>query len=860
MRETMLRILARVFSRGYRWIFSGAGLLLVLVGLLFALKPPHLQSDILDLLPQKSGIVQDFRLATEDFKSLDYLFVVLESTDPTKHPIDDYEDFADAFAEELRQSGMVDGVEYCLKDYERIIFDLLPYTLLYLAPQDLAEVANRFSDDQIKTQTAVNRQLLGSPASTIVKQLVQYDPFGLLPILKRHFLGRSRQLKVDISDGYYLSKDGTSLILIVRPSRPSQDIPFGRKLMKVVREIETRLRREQAEDDDGALGFLKIKYGGGYPIAQDDVNLIKRDGLVNTLSSIILVMFIYLWAFRRKSSLIYGWLPLLFGLVITFGAAHLLGATLNSATAGVGALLIGLGIDFSTVIYGRYIEERNRGAAVEDAIVSAMGKTGTGVMVGAITTACTFGAMMVTSFNGMRQVGIITSMGILFCCGSVFILLPAMLFYHQVHASKRGDEATFHMGSFGFNRLALWSHRHPVATLVIAGLLTAGFGLAALDVRLEDNVQSLRSPSNTGINVTREVGQTFGATLTYMMAVLESDTPDGIVLQSEKVLEAIKPFQADGTILFTDSLGTYLPPMERQQRIIDSLRNDPQGRFSFDRIRATFIAACQKNGFEVETFSSYLTVLERMLHPERPVTYNDLARSPLSPILRKFIIEKNPNFYRGIVCLYIPEQFKRYEPTGLSAAIKQAVPGAKVVGINLLSQSLRGMIKQDARVSFILGSIIAFIIIMADFRAFRPAIYSILPLCVGLLWMLGSMRLMNEPLNMMNIYVTTMIIGIGSDYGIYFVHRFLEADGFHMDRVIREIGSPIVIAALTTIAGFGSLSLSSYPGLRSIGYVSLLGTLYSMVATMTVLVALLTLIEKRRPLVQPTVGRDNETP
>jgi len=89
-----------------------------------------------------------------------------------------------------------------------------------------------------------------------------------------------------------------------------------------------------------------------------------------------------------------------------------------------------------------------------------------------------------------------------------------------------------------------------------------------------------------------------------------------------------------------------------------------------------------------------------------------------------------------------------------------------------------------------------------------------------------------------------MIIGIGSDYGIHLVHRYREKGPKDIHRIMGETGKPIVIAALTTIAAFGSMSLSAYPGLRSMGYVALLGTLYCMVATLTVLVAALSLAER----------------
>ena len=846
MRETVLRKLGTHAARHYRWVFAATALLTAAVLLLFIFRPPHVQSDILDLLPRKNQVVQDFRMAMEDFKSLDYLFVVLETKDPKTHPIDGYEEFADAFAEGLRKSGMVDGVEYRLQDYEPIVRTMLPYTLLYLDAPGLDGVADRFSDRQIRGQVESNRELLLNPASILTKQLVQYDPFGLFPILKKQFLGKGQQLKVDVSDGYYLSKDGTALIMVVRPKRPAQDIPFGKQLMATARSLEGDIRKRMADEGGEDPSAIVVKYGGGYPVAQDDANLIKRDALVNTATSLVLVMFVFIWAFRRKSALVYGWLPLLLGMLLTFGTAHLLGVTLNSATAGFGALLIGLGIDFSTVMYGRFIEERNRGFGVEESIRSVMGNTGKGVMVGAVTTACTFGAMIVTQFNGMRQVGIFTSLGILFCCASVFVLLPAMLYFHHLHSTKKGIDPTFHMHSFGFEYLAMWAHRNPRKTLMAAGLVTAVLGWAATGVRLEESVQNLRSPNNQGINTSMELGKTFGASFTYMMVVVEGKTPDEVVLGSRRVLEAVQPFITSGEVLFADSLDRYLPPVDRQRAVIARLGEDRGGAFDYARIRASFIAECHRNGFDEAYFKPYLDMMSAMLAPKAPVTFAQLADGPLGPILRRFIIEKAPDQFRGVVYLYVPENFKSSEPKGLIQAVSAREPGAKVVGINLLSRTLRQQVVKDAYLAFILGSIAAFLIILLDFRSLMPALYSLLPLCLGLVWMLGTLRLLNEPLNMMNIFVTTMIIGIGSDYGIYFVHRYREDDGHHMDRVIKETGNPIAIAALTTVAGFGSMALSSYPGLRSMGYVSLLGTIYCMLCTLMVLVAILTLTERRR--------------
>lgn len=843
MRETLLSRLALFCARRYRAVFAAAGLCAVLAGAVFLFKPVQIESDVLDLLPRKNPAVKDFREATEDFKSLDYLFVLVETEDPENRPIGDFEPVADALAEGLKGTGLVEGVEYRLQDFEPAIEALLPYTLLYLPPSALPAVEARFTDGAIRRQVEANARLLSNPASLVTKELVQLDPFGLLPVLKNHFAGKTRRLKVDLSDGYYVSRDGKALLLIVRPKRPAQDIPFGRKLMAEVRRVERGVRQEFAEEDPEAVKALRIRYGGGYAIAQDDADLIRRDAVLNTAVSAVLVLTVFLLAFRRKSALAYGWIPLILGIFLTFAVVHLLGIRLNSATAGFAALLIGLGIDFATVLYGRYVEERNGGRTLEEALRTSMGKTGKGVLVGALTTACTFGAMVVTEFEGMRQVGIFTAAGILLTAFTVFTLLPAMLQFHQIHKQKREEEPSFHMHAFWLDSLGRFSARHPRRVLAVALVGTAVMGFFATRVRLDENVKNLRSERNEGLRTTQEIGKRFGASLTYMMVLIEGSSPEEVLEKADRAAEAVQPFIRSGDILFADSPSAYVPPPERQRAVIAAVGARREA-FSFPRIRAAFLSASERQGFDPAFFQHYLENLERMLTPARPFTFDEALKTPLRPLLEKFVVEKTPGRYRGVVYLYVSEDYRRVEPRGLTAAVRAKVPDARLAGINIFSTALRETIKRDALLAFLVGNLMVVLLIALDFRSLKLGLLALAPLMAALVWLLGSMVLLGQPLNLMNIFVTTLILGIGSDYGIYFVHRHEEPDGRNMERVVQEVGSPIAIAALTTMAGFGSMVTSSYPGLRSIGWVSLLGTVFSMVGTLTLLVAILTLRDR----------------
>jgi predicted RND superfamily exporter protein len=119
---------------------------------------------------------------------------------------------------------------------------------------------------------------------------------------------------------------------------------------------------------------------------------------------------------------------------------------------------------------------------------------------------------------------------------------------------------------------------------------------------------------------------------------------------------------------------------------------------------------------------------------------------------------------------------------------------------------------------------------------------------MGIVWMLGGMVALGESMNFMNVFVTTMIIGIGVDYGIHMIHRYREVAGGSdetFDSGLVETGKAIVLAALSTTVGFGSLSLSHYPGLQSMGKSAILGALSTALVAITVLPAYMSLRRRR---------------
>ena len=118
---------------------------------------------------------------------------------------------------------------------------------------------------------------------------------------------------------------------------------------------------------------------------------------------------------------------LLVALAWSLGFTSLTVGHLNILSVVFTTILIGLGIDFGIHILERYKEERQSGTDILPSLQNTLQGTGQGNFSGAITTAMAFGAMVLTDFIGIVELGWIAGWGILFCMVAMILLLPALV-------------------------------------------------------------------------------------------------------------------------------------------------------------------------------------------------------------------------------------------------------------------------------------------------------------------------------------------------------------------------------------------------------------------------------------------------
>jgi predicted RND superfamily exporter protein len=836
------RVLLRVerFSRkNYKLVFLMALLALALGAWLGS--KLELEPNVLALIPEGNRQVDTLKEALDDFGSIDYLLVLLEAEEGKG--ADDLEDFADLFAENLFDlEELVDYVEYRFELDSEFLELFYKNAILFLPPDRLAELAEKLTDEAILGRIQENLLALSTPAGALTHDLIVNDPLGLMPLFLNRLEGSRGVLKFDLSDGYYLSEDGRSLIMLVKPIGPSQDLDFDRMLLDAVHDTEARTRAELLEELEGegeeSLG-VRVRYSGNYAIAADEAQLIRKDVKFNLFVSLFAVSALYWLCYRRFAALLYSAIPLLIGQALTFGLAFFVLGGLNASSSAFTALLMGLGTDFVIVVYARYVEERQKGLSLAQATEKMIGETGLGVFTGAITSAGTFYAMCISQFQGLKDLGFLIGGGILLCAVAILFLLPAMIKWNEGVRKRKVDAVKkLHLQSFFLEHLITFSARNRKLVICVVAVATLLSGWAATHLEFDDTIAALRSKRSKAYQVQQEISEKFGASISYMMAIADAPTQEEAVALTEKIQQRLGPFTDSGIVSSYDSVLTYLPPESEQQRILQALSSDEEGEFDHDRIRSTFLHGLEESGFVKESFSLFLERMGEFLRPERPVGLEAIEDQGLERLLGRYI-SREEGRVRIVTYIFLSDpRWKREAPPGLVEVITDYDEGIVVTGINVVGGEFRKIFTREAPRAVMLGLVVVFILLWIDFRSLRLTLIALAQLCSGVIIMLGLMWLTGVHLNYVNAFVATMILGVGIDYSIHLVHRLSLSQG-RIEKGLLETGKAVVMAALTNIAGFGTLTLGSYPALRSFGLVAVYGSIACLLTALTLVPAIM---------------------
>ncbi len=169
----------------------------------------------------------------------------------------------------------------------------------------------------------------------------------------------------------------------------------------------------------------------GNPVIRTDIGDTMVDDSITTISAASLLILVLLTFSRGR---IYGpitFVPLFIGLIWTLGTMGILGIPLTIATIALGAMILGLGVEYGSFITERIIEEKQETGSVETAIKSSVPTTGLAILGSSTTTVVGFSALLIATISFIRNLGLTLALGIVLTLISALVITPALIIEYE---------------------------------------------------------------------------------------------------------------------------------------------------------------------------------------------------------------------------------------------------------------------------------------------------------------------------------------------------------------------------------------------------------------------------------------------
>jgi len=183
-----------------------------------------------------------------------------------------------------------------------------------------------------------------------------------------------------------------------------------------------------------------------------------------------------------------------------------------------------------------------------------------------------------------------------------------------------------------------------------------------------------------------------------------------------------------------------------------------------------------------------------------------------------------------------------------------------LTGSTMLSHEEVVSVMHGTEFTITLALIVVVAIMFLGMGSFRLVVASFITLIIGLIFTAAFAAFAIGRLNLISIAFAVLYIGLGVDFAIHYCLRYRElvSEGINKHDAIDEssvnVGSSLFLCAMTTAIGFFAFIPTDYNGVAELGLISGVGMFISLIVTLTMLPALLSLLPLKKSILNRPVG------
>lgn len=783
--------LASLAQKSFRSPWATLAILALLTtGALGAASRLSLNADLAELLPSSFASVQDLERLKERYGGLAYVVVIGRGAEP-----DTLVEFANAIGPKLEALPDIDFV-----NVERPSQWFEDRGLYFLSVDQLARIRERLKEREAYEKRTTNPLYIDFEG----EEPPSLDFSDILEEQKE--AGGVQFMSAQVGESYYLDRETKTVAVFAKPSRMALDLNASKELVAAVEDTVAALPKEPYPG-------LEIELAGGYKKKVDQQELLKRDLGTSTLLAFVLVIAYLLVHFRRIAAVGMIVVPLVLGLLWTYGFAGAAFGMLNILTAVIGAILLGLGIDHGIHLLSRVEHEWARSSPL-DSVRIAFGHTGRAVTVAALTTTVAFGGLAISEFRAFREFGIIAAVGMVLVVLAYATALPALLGLATRAGWQPRQESGEGEGLYG---ALLRRNAKTLSTGFVLLVVVALVGTPRVEFNY--NFRSLLASDLPSFAADAELDRLLGYSQTPMVVLTENLADETRV--AEELRERSRKLGDESRIGFVATGADLVPEAQNEKQKIAESIGEVLERFNM-------------NDLDDDTAKRVKQIKSMIKTP--PFDRNDLPES----VVRQFK-GKNLDSEAGMVLVFASFDLSEGALVNELADELRGIrlsngDNAPVAGESMILADIFTMVSREAPPALAITALLVLLTLWLLLGSIRSAALALIPAAATLIFTLALMPFTGQSLNYLNIVLIPVFFGIGVDGGAHLVTR---GDGHSPQEAIVETGRAISGSILTTGLGFGSLLWANHHGLNAFGQLAVLGLACNLLASLVGLPSLM---------------------
>jgi hypothetical protein len=480
------------------------------------------------------------------------------------------------------------------------------------------------------------------------------------------------------------------------------------------------------------------------------------------------------------------------------------------------------------------------------------------------------------------------------------LFLPSLLVFRERRIDKKQErkkgikQIVQRDISFRFlGRTGEWLSKHYIFTILASIVISSLLIWSASNISFDYNYMNIEPKGLTSIMLQDTVLDKFDLSMDYALVLTDN------VKQSRELSTSYREL---GPVALTEDISLYLPSEEQQQKripLIAKIREKIQStalkqtmlqgdltilRSEIDRLQMNIMeiqdmaflggqdkvdSKCKEIVGDPENPNSRNIIREfrQLLEENTPAAAKGLSKfqQNFAPYFKKSVIKmssaesiRQEELPVSILDRYSNKRRDQFLVTVFPAGnlwqdaelLKRFADDLervsdKATGMPVVFRALIEIIGRDGRHAVLLTLVIVFLLLWVDYRNPGHSLMAMIPMALGVFWMVGFMHLTGMKLTIMNFMGLPMIIGIGIDYGVHILHRWRHEGRGKIRIVYSSTGKAILLTSLTTMLAFGSLVFSIWRGFGQLGGALFLGVGACFLTTVIVLPGIIGMLERR---------------